>query len=66
MARHGLTDPDSQAQIKARTNYYAHMVPQVPPSFRRLMDGDRFQVGGHTWVCQIGRASCRERVYSSV
>ena len=32
MASHGLTDPESQAEIKARTNYYAGMVPQLPAS----------------------------------
>ena len=62
MASHGLTDPDSQAQIKARTNYYANMVPQVPASFRRLMDGDRFQVGGHAWVCHAGYGHAPEHM----
>jgi hypothetical protein len=33
MASHGLTDPESQAKIKARTNYYASMVPENQTTF---------------------------------
>jgi glyoxylase-like metal-dependent hydrolase (beta-lactamase superfamily II) len=62
MASHGLTDPDSQAQIKARTNYYANMVPKVPSSFRRLMDGDTLQIGGRSWVCQAGYGHAPEHM----
>ena len=62
MASHGLTDPDSQAQIKARTNYYANMVPKVPVSYRRLMDGDRVRIGGHTWVCHAGYGHAPEHM----
>ena len=39
MAQHGLADPEALAKVRARTNYYASMVPQVPARFRRLMDG---------------------------
>ena len=62
MASHGLTDPDSQAQIKARTNYYANMVPKVPSSFRRLLDGDTLQIGGQTWVCLAGYGHAPEHM----
>ena len=51
MGSHGLTDPEAQEKIKARKNYYASMVPQVPAAFRRLMDGMVVDIGG-----QIGRA----------
>ena len=33
-ASHGLADPESIAKIRARTNYYANMVPSVPAQFR--------------------------------
>ena len=62
MAKHGLTDPESQAKIKARTNYYASMVPQVPDSFRRLTDGDRLQIGGREWVCHVGYGHAPEHM----
>ena len=62
MASHGLTDPDAQAQIKARTNYYASMVPQVPAHYRRLLAGDTLQIGGHAWVCHVGYGHAPEHM----
>ena len=62
MASHGLTDPDAQAQIKARTNYYASMVPQVPAHYRRLLDGATLQVGGHAWTCHVGYGHAPEHM----
>ena len=62
MASHGLTDPDSIEKIKARSNYYASMVPKVPPCFRRLMDGDAIGVGAHDWVCHVGYGHAPEHM----
>jgi glyoxylase-like metal-dependent hydrolase (beta-lactamase superfamily II) len=62
MASHGLTDPESQAKIKARTNYYASMVPQVPASYRRLMDGDMLRIGGRAWTCHAGYGHAPEHM----
>jgi len=62
MASHGLTDPEAQTKIKARTNYYASMVPQVPASYRRLMDGDTLHIGGRAWVCQAGYGHAPEHM----
>jgi glyoxylase-like metal-dependent hydrolase (beta-lactamase superfamily II) len=62
MASHGLTDPESQAKIKARTNYYASMVPQLPLAYRRLMDGDTLAIGGRDWVCHAGYGHAPEHI----
>ena len=62
MASHGLTDPDSIAKIKARTNYYASMVPKVPERFRRLMDGDVIRVADHDWTCHAGYGHAPEHM----
>jgi glyoxylase-like metal-dependent hydrolase (beta-lactamase superfamily II) len=62
MARHGLTDPESQARIKARTNYYASMVPQVPASYRRLLGGDTLAIGGKAWHCHVGYGHAPEHM----
>ncbi len=62
MASHGLTDPDSQARIRARTNYYADMVPRVPTSFRRLLDRDTLRIGGRSWVCHVGYGHAPEHM----
>jgi glyoxylase-like metal-dependent hydrolase (beta-lactamase superfamily II) len=62
MASHGLTDPESQAKIRARTNYYASMVPKVPASYRRLLDGDTLRIGGRSWVCHAGYGHAPEHM----
>lgn len=62
MASHGLTDPDSQAKIRARTNYYPSMVPKVPTSFRRLLAGDTVNIGGRDWICHVGYGHAPEHM----
>ncbi len=62
MASHGLTDEASQTSIKARTDYYAKMVPQVPASYRRLQDGDTLQIGGRAWHCHAGFGHAPEHI----
>jgi len=61
-ASHGLTDPDSVAKVKARANYYAGMVPKVPASFRRLLDGMRLSIGGREWRCIAGYGHAPEHM----
>ncbi len=60
--RHGLTDPESIAKVRARTNYYASMVPAVPERFRRLMDGNRLIIGGQEWRCIAGYGHAPEHM----
>ncbi|HEY4068834.1 MAG TPA: MBL fold metallo-hydrolase [Burkholderiaceae bacterium] len=62
MAGHGLVDEESQAKIKARTNYYASMVPQLPARYRRLLDGDTLTIGGRPWVCHVGYGHAPEHM----
>ncbi len=62
MASHGLTDPAAVAKIRARSNYYASMVPQVPRQFCRLMDGDRLRIGAHEWRCIAGYGHAPEHI----
>jgi glyoxylase-like metal-dependent hydrolase (beta-lactamase superfamily II) len=61
-ALHGLTDPDSLSQIRARTGYYAGMVPDVPRSFTRLMDGMTLLIGGRRWRCISGYGHAPEHI----
>jgi len=61
-ALHGLTDPESLAKVRARSNYYASMVPQVPGRFRRLMDGMRLDIGGRGWRCIAGYGHAPEHI----
>ncbi len=53
-ASHGLTDPDSIEKIRARAGYYPQLVPAVPRSFHRLLDGAAVRIGGRDWTCISG------------
>ncbi|MEJ7931022.1 MBL fold metallo-hydrolase [Ramlibacter sp. AN1015] len=53
-ASHGLTDPASLEKVRARSGYYASMVPSVPPAFHRLTDGLQVAIGGNLWRCIAG------------
>ena len=61
-ASHGLTDPESIAKIRARTNYYANLVPSVPASFVRMLDGDTVMIGGRAWRCISGYGHAPEHI----
>jgi glyoxylase-like metal-dependent hydrolase (beta-lactamase superfamily II) len=63
---HGLTDPDSVAKIRSRTGYYPGMVPDVPNSYIRLMDGRSVAIGSgkdrHEWRCISGYGHAPEHI----
>lgn len=61
-ASHGLVKPESVDKIKARSNYYASMVPQVPRQFRRLLDGMTVQIGSRQWQCISGYGHAPEHI----
>jgi glyoxylase-like metal-dependent hydrolase (beta-lactamase superfamily II) len=61
-ARHGLSDPAALDKVRARSNYYASMVPQVPRSYRRLMDGMTIKVNGIPWRCIVGYGHAPEHI----
>jgi len=66
MQSHGLTDAESIEKIKARTNYYASMVPKVPDRYRRLLAGDVIPVGPAGaktgWTCHAGYGHAPEHM----
>jgi len=51
---HGLVDPHDLAQIRGRIDYFSTLVPTLPPSYRRLMDGQVLRIGGRSWRCIAG------------
>lgn len=65
-AAHGLTDPEAQEKIRARASYYPGMVPAVPPSYRRMMDGDLVTIGTganrREWRCISGHGHAPEHI----
>ncbi|WP_295645050.1 MBL fold metallo-hydrolase [uncultured Methylibium sp.] len=61
-ARHGVTDEDTLAKVRARTNYYASMVPTVPRRYHRLLDGQVLRIGDHDWRCHAGYGHAPEHI----
>jgi len=59
---HGLTDEESLTKIRARADYYPKMVPVVPHSYRRLMDGMTVDIGGRRWRCIAGYGHAPEHI----
>ena len=65
-ASHGLLDADSVAKIRARTGYYSGMVPDVPKSYVRLVDGKTVAIGAgenrFEWRCIAGYGHAPEHI----
>jgi glyoxylase-like metal-dependent hydrolase (beta-lactamase superfamily II) len=61
-ARHGLVAGDAMAQIRKRTGYYRDLVPSVPSSFTRLLDGGTVTIGGRAWRCIGGYGHAPEHI----
>ena len=61
-ASHGLNDPGSVEQIKARSNYFAKLVPAVPGQYRRMSDGDVLTIGARAWLCISGYGHAPEHI----
>jgi glyoxylase-like metal-dependent hydrolase (beta-lactamase superfamily II) len=59
---HGLVDPESLAMVRARSGYYASMVPEVPAQYRRLIDGQVVRIGAHDWHCIAGYGHAPEHI----
>ncbi|RYX88746.1 MAG: MBL fold metallo-hydrolase [Comamonadaceae bacterium] len=61
-ASHGLVDSGSLEKIRNRASYYPNLVPDVPRSFHRLMDGYRFTIGEREWTCISGYGHAPEHI----
>lgn len=66
MATHGMVDGGAVAEVGARTNYYRDLVPALPATFRRLLDGGRLAIGAGTgrsdWTCHAGYGHAPEHM----
>lgn len=61
-ARHGLVDPAALDGVRARRNHFSSLVPAMPESYHRLLDGQRLQVGGRAWTCIAGFGHAPEHI----
>lgn len=61
-ASHGLTNAGYLEQIRNRSNYYPGLVPAVPSSFHRMMDGQVIRIGERDWTCISGYGHAPEHI----
>ena len=59
---HGMQDEEFLSHVRGRTSYFPSLVPALPPTFRRLMDGDGVEIGGRTWRCISGYGHAPEHI----
>src|SRR5699024_3644738 len=61
-AKHGLVDEDARKQSRERANYYPNLVPSVPTTFTRLLDGLTLTIGKNQWRCIVGYGHAPEHI----
>lgn len=61
-AKHGLVDKEARRQIRERANYYPDLVPFVPTTFNRLIDGATLTIGKNQWRCIAGYGHAPEHI----
>ena len=65
-ASHGLVDPEAVDNIRGRSAYYPSLVPNLPCSYVRLMDGQTVTTGNGTnqraWRCISGYGHAPEHI----
>lgn len=59
---HGMQDEEFLQHVRGRASYFPTLVPALPPCFRRLMDGDIIEIGGHKWQCISGYGHAPEHI----
>ncbi len=61
-AQHGLTDPDALEAVRDRLDFFKRLVPALPLTFRRLMDGQQLMIGGREWRTIAGYGHAPEHM----
>lgn len=66
-ARHGLSGELLEA-LAARSGGYAKGVPAIPPTYRRMADGDRLTIGANEWrvITGLGHSPEHASLYCEV
>lgn len=58
---HGM-DPETVARVRRRGSFFARLVPALPDTFRRLMDGMKIEIGGNVWTALAGHGHAPEHM----
>jgi glyoxylase-like metal-dependent hydrolase (beta-lactamase superfamily II) len=59
---HGMADKAFLRHVEGRASYFSNLVPALPPTFRRIMDGEALQIGGRSWRCISGYGHAPEHM----
>jgi glyoxylase-like metal-dependent hydrolase (beta-lactamase superfamily II) len=51
---HGLVDEAALASLSGRTGYFKAMVPDMPSTFRRIVEGEEIHIGQEVWRVVTG------------
>lgn len=62
LAAHGLADARTLELIRHRSDHFAQLVPALPTSYRRLLDGMVVQVADARWRCIAGHGHAPEHI----
>jgi glyoxylase-like metal-dependent hydrolase (beta-lactamase superfamily II) len=60
--RKNCLDEARAREMSSGRNRYAEMVPDFPHSYRRIIEGDKVQVGKHQWRAFIGHGHAPEHL----
>lgn len=61
-ALHGMRDEAFLQHVRGRSSYFPTLVPALPSSYRRLMDGDVIEIGGRSWQGISGYGHAPEHI----
>ena len=59
--KNGL-DEERVRAMSSNRNRYAELVPEFPHSYRRIIEGDEVEMGGHRWRAFIGHGHAPEHM----
>lgn len=59
---HGLNRPEDVEKVRARSNYFSTLVPEVPYAYRRLKNDMVVRIGDRAWRCIDGYGHCPEHI----
>ena len=62
LAAHGLADGETLELIRHRSDHFAQLVPALPASYRRLLDGMVLHIDGRPWRCIAGYGHAPEHI----
>lgn len=61
-AQHGMRNEEFLQHVRGRASYFPTLVPALPQTYRRLMEGEMLDIGGRAWRCIAGYGHAPEHM----